>query len=91
MERLPAEEGSTIELKKVLLIADGEKVSVGRPWVEGAKVVATAIGEEKGKKVLVFKYKSKVRYRRKRGHRQLHTRLAIEQIVTGEEVKSSGA
>lgn len=81
MERLPAEEGSTIELDQVLLIADGERVRVGTPAVEGAKVIAEVLGEGKGKKVIVFKYKPKVRYRRMRGHRQIHTRLAIKEIV----------
>ncbi|MBE0414946.1 MAG: 50S ribosomal protein L21 [Dehalococcoidia bacterium] len=81
VERLPAEEGSTIELDQVLLIADGERVRVGTPAVEGAKVIAEVLGEGKGKKVIVFKYKPKVRYRRMRGHRQIHTRLAIKEIV----------
>ena len=54
---------------------------MGRPYLPGAKVVASVLGEEKGKKIIVFKYKPKVRYRRKLGHRQLHTRLAIEDIV----------
>jgi len=81
VERLPAEEGSTIELDQVLLIADGEKVRVGTPTVEGAKVIAEVVGEGKGEKAIVFKYKPKVRYRRMRGHRQLYTRLAIKEIL----------
>lgn len=81
VERLPAEEGSTIELDQVLLVADGENVRVGTPTVEGAKVVAEVVGEGKGEKVIVFKYKPKVRYRRMKGHRQTHTRLAIREIV----------
>jgi len=81
VERLPAEEGSTVELDQVLLVADGENVRVGTPIVEGAKVIAEVVGEGKGEKVIVFKYKPKVRYRRMKGHRQLHTRLAIKQIL----------
>lgn len=81
MERLGVAEGDEVELNDVLLVADGEKVTVGTPTVEGAKVIATAVGEEKGKKVIVFKYKPKVRYRRKKGHRHLYTRLAIRNIV----------
>lgn len=81
VERLRAEEGSTVELEEVLLIADDNGVRVGEPTVEGAKVVAEVVGEKKGRKVLVFKYKPKVRYRRKRGHRQLHTRLAVKEVV----------
>ncbi len=83
VERLPVVEGDTVELKRVLLIADGEKVTAGTPVVEGAKVVADALGEDKGKKIIVFKYKPKVRYRKKTGHRQIYTRLAIREIVGG--------
>lgn len=74
-------EGSIVELDRVLLIVDGDKTTVGTPTVEGAKVIATSQGEGKGKKIIVFKYKPKVRYRRKTGHRQLYTRLAIDRIV----------
>ena len=81
VERLDVAEGDTVDLDKVLLIADGDKVTVGQPIVEGAKVVATSQGEGKGEKIIVFKYKSKVRYRRKKGHRQLYTRLLIDRIV----------
>jgi len=81
VERLPATAGSTIELDQVLLVADGKKVKVGTPTVKGAKVIAEIIGDGKGKKVIVFKYKPKVRYRRMKGHRQSYTRLAIKEIV----------
>jgi large subunit ribosomal protein L21 len=81
VERLHAEEGNTIELDRVLLVAQGNKVNVGRPTVEGAKVIAEVLGEGKGEKIIVFKFKPKVHYRRKKGHRQIHTRLAIKEIV----------
>lgn len=81
VERLPAEEGSTIELDRVLLVARGDKVSIGQPTVEGAKVIAQVMGEGKGEKIVVFKYKPKVNYRRRKGHRQIYTRLAIKEIV----------
>ena len=74
-------EGSAAELDKVLLIADGDKVTVGTPTIDGARVIATSQGNGKGKKVIVFKYKPKVRYRKKTGHRQLYTRLVIDKIV----------
>lgn len=77
-------EGNTIELDKVLLIADDDRVIVGTPTVEGAKVIATAQGEGKAKKVIVFRYKPKVRYRKKTGHRQFYTRLAIDKIIGAE-------
>ena len=56
-------------------------MTVGTPTVEGAKVIATSQGDGKGKKILVLKYKPKVRYRKKTGHRQLYTRLSIGEIV----------
>ena len=74
-------EGSTIELDRVLLIANGEQVTVGTPTIEGAKVTATSRGDGKGDKVIVLKYKPKVRYLKKTGHRQLYTRLVIEKIA----------
>lgn len=81
IERLEVAEGNTVELNRVLLIADGERVVVGTPTVDGAKVMATAKGDGKGKKVIVFRYKNKVRSRKKTGHRQLYTRLVIDKIV----------
>jgi len=61
---------------------------VGTPTIDKAKVIATSKGEDKTKKVIVFKYKPKVRYRKKTGHRQLHTSLAIDKIVEPEAVES---
>ena len=81
MERLDVAEGNAIELDRVLFIADGDKVMVGKPILDGAKVMATSQGEGKGKKIIVLKYKPKVRYRKKTGHRQLYTRLVIDKIV----------
>ena len=81
VERLDVAEGGKIDLDRVLFIADGDKVTVGTPTVDGAKVIATSQGEGKGKKVIVLKYKPKVRYRKKTGHRQLYTRLVIDKIV----------
>ena len=88
VERLDVAEGNTVKLDRILLIADGDKVTVGKPNVDGAMVIATSQGDGKGKKVIVFKYKPKVRYRRKTGHRQLHTRLAIDKIVAPETAQS---
>jgi len=81
VERLDVAEGGTIDLDRVLLIADDDKVLVGNPIVDGAKVVATSQGDGRGKKVIVFKYKPKVRYSKKTGHRQSYTRLTIDKIV----------
>ena len=81
VELLDVAEGSTVELDKVLLIADGDRVTVGTPTVDGAKVVATSQGDGRSKKIIVLKYKPKVRYRKKTGHRQFYTRLVIDRIV----------
>lgn len=80
VERLDVVPGNTIDLDKVLLIADGEKVTVGQPTIVGAKVVATVERQDKGKKVIVFRYKSKGHRRNKIGHRQPYTRLVIDKI-----------
>ncbi len=81
VEYLAAGEGKKVELSRVLLIADGKNVVVGSPTIENAKVTATCLGEGKGDKVIVFRYKNKVRSRRKTGHRQLFTTLQINDIV----------
>jgi len=87
VDRLAVAEGEDIELPRVLLIADDKDTTIGSPTIDGAKVMATCLGEKKGDKIIVFKYKSKVRYRRKTGHRQLYTRLEIKEIVKpGEAV-----
>ncbi len=81
VELLEVAEGSTIELDRVLFIADGDKVTLGTPTIEGAKVLATSQGDDRGKKVTVFKYKNKTRYSKKRGHRQPYTSLSIDKIL----------
>lgn len=67
-----------------MLIADDDRVTVGTPSVDGAKVIATSQGGGRGRKIIVFKYKPKVRYCRKKGHHQLYTRLAIDKIIGPE-------
>lgn len=74
-------EGGAIELDRVLFIADGDKVTAGKPVIDGARVLATVKQNGRGKKIIVFKYKPKVRYRRKSGHRQLYTSLSIDNIL----------
>ena len=83
VEKLAVEEGK-INLDRVHLIADDEKVTVGKPTIEGAKAVADVVEQGRKDKVTVFKYKPKVRYRVKRGHRQPYTRLAIKEIKVGK-------
>jgi large subunit ribosomal protein L21 len=81
VERLPYEVGQQIELDQVLLVANGSGATIGQPLVKDAKVKATVTRQAKGRKVIVFKYRPSKRYRRKKGHRQLYTRLRIDEIV----------
>ena len=81
VEKLPHDVGTQIDLDEVLLVVNGSGAKVGQPLVEGAKVKATVTRQIKGPKVIVFKYRSSSRYRRKRGHRQQYTRLRIDEIV----------
>lgn len=80
IERISGEVGEQITLDRVLLVHDGEQAVIGQPLVDGAKVLATVRAQHKGRKVIVFKYRPKQRYRRKQGHRQLQTRLRIDAI-----------
>ena len=84
-------EGNDVELSRVLLISDVDDKIIGTPIVDNAKVTATCVTEGKGDKILVFKYKPKVRYRVKKGHRQLFTRLEIKDIVSPGAKKASKA
>lgn len=79
IEKLPVDTG-TFTFDQVLLIADGERSNVGRPLVAGATVSATIVEEGKGTKKMVFRYKSKTRYKKKKGHRQPYTKVRIEKI-----------
>jgi large subunit ribosomal protein L21 len=80
VEKLPAEPGDTVELGRVLLISTDDDTFVGTPLVEDAKVVARVAPMRRGPKLIVFRYKSKARYRRKTGHRQDYSVLTIEDI-----------
>lgn len=82
VERLPYEEGEVIDLTDVLLVAlDEGEPRIGRPTVEGVIVKATVVKQGRERKIFVWKYLPKHRYRRRRGHRQYFTRLRIDSIV----------
>lgn len=83
VERLDVPEGDTVELDRVLFIGGDENALVGNPTIEGARVIATSLGEAKGEKAIVFKYKPKIRYRVQRGHRQTHTKILVNEIIKG--------
>ncbi len=80
VHRLDAKEGSKVEFEQVLLIDDKGKVDVGAPAVDGAKVTAEVVSHVKGDKVIVFKKKRRKGYKKKNGHRQAFTELAIKGI-----------
>jgi large subunit ribosomal protein L21 len=80
VEKLEGNVGDTIKLTNVLMTADGDKVNVGSPLVSGAAIEAKILKQARSKKVLVFKYKAKSKYRRKQGHRQNYTELEITKI-----------
>jgi large subunit ribosomal protein L21 len=80
MERLASRPGGSILFDRVLLIGDGDEVTVGTPVVAGASVSGTVLGEELGPKLVIFKFKQKVKYRRRTGHRQHLLRVRIDEI-----------
>jgi large subunit ribosomal protein L21 len=80
IEKLEAEAGQTIEISSVLAVSKDGKLTVGAPMVDGAKAVLKVVEQGRGKKIIVFKYKSKKNYRRKQGHRQPFTKVVVEKI-----------
>ena len=91
VEKLPAEEGSYVEIGDVLAVSRDGELTLGNPMVADASVLAQVRSQYKDAKVLVFKYKRKVRYRRKKGHRQPYTRLHITSIShAGAEIGQPG-
>jgi large subunit ribosomal protein L21 len=85
VELLPAEPGATVTLERVLMVSDDKRTLVGTPTVSGGRVVGIVAKEDRGPKIIVFKYKSKKRYRRKTGHRQDYTYLLITDIQADGE------
>lgn len=80
VEKLGANTGDSLSFDKVLLTADGEDVKVGQPYISGVKVEAKVLKQGRADKVIVFRYHSKTRYRKKKGHRQAFTELEITGI-----------
>ena len=81
VEHITAEVGDTIELGRVLMVAVDDGVRIGTPVVSGAKVVANVVHHGRGEKIIVFHYKAKTRHRKKNGHRQSYTRVAVQDIA----------
>lgn len=80
VEKLTGDIGDTVEIDDVLLVADGEDVTIGQPVVDSAKVTAQIVEQGKHKKVVVFKKKRRKGYKLKKGHRQQFTALEIKEI-----------
>lgn len=80
VEKLAGESGGDLVFDKVLLVADGDKVEIGTPYVAGARVVTTVVRQMRDKKKIIFKYHSKTRYRRKKGHRQQLTEVQVAEV-----------
>jgi large subunit ribosomal protein L21 len=80
IEKIPGEVGSKVVFDQVLMLADGENIRVGQPVIAKAAVQASIVEQNKAKKILIFKYKRRKRYRRKQGHRQPYTAIRIDGI-----------
>ncbi len=88
VHRLEEQEGSSINIEKILLVDDGKKISIGEPIVKDAKVTAKVLAHLKDDKVLVFKKKRRKGYRKLNGHRQYLTQILIESISMGKTSKT---
>ena len=91
VERLSGDAGSSVTFDRVLLVGDGEAVTIGTPTVEGATVSGTVLGEALGPKLIIFKFKQKATYRRKNGHRQHLTRIRIDEISASGKTSKAKA
>lgn len=83
VEKLGAEEGATVNLEQVLMVADGEDVKVGRPYLDGGMVTATVESHGRAKKVKIVKFRRRKHYLKRQGHRQWFTALKITSISAG--------
>jgi large subunit ribosomal protein L21 len=81
VERLPQAVDETVTISDILLIGNGDSTVIGQPTVNGAAVRATVVSQYRAPKVIVFKYRQRTKFRRKRGHRQYYTRLRIDEIT----------
>lgn len=83
VHRLEGNEGDKVEFEKVLLVEDGDKIDVGKPYVDGVKISATILQHVRGDKVYVFKKKRRKGYQKENGHRQNFSKIRIEGISVG--------
>lgn len=83
VEKIAADEGASIELDKVLMVADGDNVTVGAPYVDGGKVTATVKKHGRGKKVMIVKFRRRKHQLKRQGHRQSFTEIEVTGISAG--------
>ena len=92
VERIAADEGAEVILDDVVMLGDGDKVTIGTPRVEGAAVSATVVSQTRGPKIIIFRRKRRKNHRRTQGHRQNLTRLKINAIAEdGKSLKPKAA
>jgi large subunit ribosomal protein L21 len=80
VEKLDAKPGDTVEINDVYMVADGDKVSVGKPTLASAKVTAEVVGESRGEKLIIFKHRRRKGFRKTTGHRQDFTTIKVKEI-----------
>jgi len=91
IEKLDAEKGSTVELDHVLMVGEGEDVKVGTPYLKGGKVTATVVGQGRGKKIKILKFKRRKQHMKQMGHRQDYTQIEITGIAASAPKKAKKA
>jgi large subunit ribosomal protein L21 len=80
VEKINGDVGGPVTFEQVLMVSDGEEIAVGQPYLENVRVSGHIVEQDRSKKIIVFKYKRRKRYRRKQGHRQPYTAVKIESI-----------
>jgi large subunit ribosomal protein L21 len=91
VEKLPGELGDTFSFDSVLLFSDGENIQIGKPNLENVRVHCRIVEQDKQRKILVFKFKRRKRFRKKAGHRQPYTALKVDRIETGQTAPAAQA
>lgn len=80
VEKLPVDEGASVDIDQVLMVADGDNITVGAPYIEGGKVTATVKSHGRGKKIEIVKFRRRKHSRKQMGHRQSYTEIEIQNI-----------
>jgi large subunit ribosomal protein L21 len=91
VEKLEAEVGATVTLDQILMVSDGDKVTIGSPIIKGATVKATVVSHGRGDKVMIFKFRRRKHYRKTQGHRQSFTEIQIGEILAAGQAAAKPA